>query len=214
MALDYKSSLGRYRRYLQLVQTQPLWAASMWVIMSLVLLIVLIILALRPTLVTISGLFGELRQQKEISARLDEKILKVRKAIDEMESVKPDLPLLQQVLPEQANWEILAEDLYRAATESGLDIMTISVEKVPLSPTEVTIDQQQAKPLVPQGLISVRFSLSAKGNEQQILNTITTLQKMKRIILFSDVSIEQDKDGRLNLNVFGEVGYIPDKYLL
>jgi Tfp pilus assembly protein PilO len=186
----------------------------MWVIMSLVLLIVLIILALRPTLVTISGLFGELRQQKEISARLDEKILKVRKAIDEMESVKPDLPLLQQVLPEQANWEILAEDLYRAATESGLDIMTISVEKVPLSPTEVTIDQQQAKPLVPQGLISVRFSLSAKGNEQQILNTITTLQKMKRIILFSDVSIEQDKDGRLNLNVFGEVGYIPDKYLL
>jgi Tfp pilus assembly protein PilO len=214
MALDYKSSLGRYRRYLQLVQTQPLWAASMWVIMSLVLLIVLVILALRPTLVTISGLFGELRQQKEISAKLDEKILKVRRAIDEMESVKNDLPLLQQILPEQADWDILADDLYKAATESGLDILSISVEKIPLSPSEIVVDQQQAKPLMPQGLISIRFSIAAKGNEQQIRNTILALQEMKRLILFSDVSIEEDKDGRLNLNASGEVGYIPDKYLL
>ena len=217
MALDYKSSLGRYRRYLQLVQNQPLWTASMWVILSLILLIVLTVLALRPTLVTISGLFGQIKQQREMSTKLDEKILKVRKAIDEMEAVKPDLPLLEDALPEQPDWEILANDIYEIATGSGVQITAISLDKIPLSPNEGAANQQQqqqpVKSLLPQGLMSIKFTLTAKGDYLQVIDVLSKLQKMRRVLLFSNVSVDEDKSGQLNLTVSGETGFIPDKYL-
>lgn len=186
----------------------------MWVIMSLVLLIVLLVLALRPTLVTISGLFGQIEQQKLISARLDEKILSLRQAISEMEAVEPDLQVLSDAIPENQNWDVLAGELYKAATESGLEITSVSIDKIPMSPTEPVSDQVQVSSLVPKGLIPIRFSLSAVGSEEQILNALMKIQKMKRLALFPSVAIEEDKDGRLNLTVSGEASYIPEKYLL
>lgn len=186
----------------------------MWVIMSLVLLIVLLVLALRPTLVTISGLFGQIEQQEIISARLDDKILSLRKAISEMEAVEPDLQVLSDAIPDQPNWDVLAGELYKAATESGLDITSVSIEKIPTSPIEPVSDQIQATSLVPKGLISIRFSLSAIGTEEQITNALMMIEKMKRLALFPNVAIEEDKDGRLNLTVSGEASYIPEMYLL
>ena len=56
MALQYKNSLARYRKYLQVVQSQPLFVASLWVILSLLLVILLVVMAIRPTLVTSGGL--------------------------------------------------------------------------------------------------------------------------------------------------------------
>ena len=54
--LDYRSSLLHYRRYLSVVQKRPILRASLFLILSLILLIILVATALRPTLVTIAGL--------------------------------------------------------------------------------------------------------------------------------------------------------------
>ena len=66
----------------------------MWVVLSLILLIILMVLALRPTLVTISTLLGQIQQQKEISQKLDDKTLSVTTALKTLDSVKEKLPLL------------------------------------------------------------------------------------------------------------------------
>lgn len=212
MALDYKSSLSRYRRYLQLMQTQPLWSTSMWVIMSLILMIVLTWLALRPTLITISGLFGQINQQKELSERLDAKILAVRNALQELDSISPDLPLLQEMLPITPRWEMLTEEIYQAATNSGIGVSSITVEKIPTALVEKKPDKNSVS-LVPTGIVPIAFSVSAYGDYQQLVDFVSRIEKSKRMLLFSNTEINIDKTGRQNLNISGEAGFMPEAEL-
>src|SRR3989304_6607354 len=119
MALDYKSSLSRYRRYLQMVQSRPLLATSLWVILSLVLLIVLLVLALRPTLITIADLVSKINQQREISVKLDDQILAVQGALTSLQGARDQLYLLDLGLPKEAAWDELAVNLQGMASGSG-----------------------------------------------------------------------------------------------
>jgi Tfp pilus assembly protein PilO len=213
MALDYKSSLSRYRRYLQLVQSRPLWAASLWVILSLVLLIVLLVLALRPTLVTISSLMGQIKQQKEISRQLEEKISKVEEALAGMDAVSEKIPLLDEMLPDTPNWSNLAADLERMATESGLVLESVTIEKIPMAPVEKTTDNNEDISRLPAGVLPVKFIFAASGEYTQMRQMLSELENLRRVLILSSVKIDTTKDGGLRLLIKGEAGYIPEKFL-
>jgi Tfp pilus assembly protein PilO len=215
MALDYKSSLSRYRRYLQLVQSQPLWTASLWVILSLILLIALLVLALRPTLVTISGLVGQIKQQEEISQKLEEKMITVQKALEGLDAISPKMPLLDEVLPKQSEWDILASRLEKIATESGLQVTSIVIEKIPLAfgtpvPTGTPVLVESR---IPEGILAVKFIISASGEYTQIRKMVLDLENLRRVIVLSSVSIDTNKDGVLIVTVNGEAGFVPEDLL-
>jgi len=211
MALDYKSSLSRYRRYLQSVHSQPLWAASMWVVLSLILLIILMVLALRPTLVTISTLLGQIQQQKEISQKLEDKTLSVTTALKTLDSVKEKLPLLDEALPDDANWEDLVSEVESIATGGGIVIKSITVDKIPKALVVQTDPAKQPteKPLMPEGVIGVKFELKGSGTYEQIRNTVSAIEKMSRLVIFKEVIISLNKEGGLELTITAEVGYLP-----
>ena len=214
MALDYKSSLSRYRKYLQLVQTQPMWTASLWVILSLILMIVLLVLALRPTLITISSLIGQIEKQREVAYKMDEKILEVRQAIEKLELARSQLWLLDEALPTEAKWSDLAQNLESMATDSGLQLTVVVVERVPLGPNEPkSTSGSQTKSSMPPGALAVRFNLSGKGEYTQIREMVAKLEKMRRLIMLESVVTDIDKEGNLRVTIIGEVGFIPENYL-
>ncbi|GEM_PF-4171136 len=97
--LDYKNSLTQYRRYLTAVREQPMFAASLWLVLSLVLVIVLVSAALRPTLVTIASLLGEIGQQSEVERKLDKKIAAVTAAQAVYLKNESRLSALDEALP-------------------------------------------------------------------------------------------------------------------
>ena len=214
MALSYQSSLGRYRRYLQVVQNKPLWAASLWVILSLILLIVLIVLALRPTLITISSLIGQINQQQAISKQLDDKILKVSTALKNMDAVKDQVPLLDKAIPKDTQWDDLTLDLEKIATDSGLEATSVTIEKIPLVLNEpTTTNGTPIKILVPNGVLPIRFTLTASGEYDQIRKCISEIENMSRVVMISNVIIDTNKDGGLDLTVSGQAAYLPDNIL-
>lgn len=196
------------------MQSQSLWATSLWVILSLILLIVLVIMALRPTLVTISSLVGQIKQQEEVSQKLDEKILSVRRALDEADKVKGKLYLLNNALPNDPLWEMLADELRGIATDSGLILTSIIVDKIPLAHNEPgPVGSVQAKLLVPDKVLPVKFTMTATGGYDQIMDAVAKVQKMSRVIMISTVGIELNKTNGLDLTVSGQAGYLPDMLL-
>jgi Tfp pilus assembly protein PilO len=214
MALDYKSSLSRYRRYLQLVRERPMWSASLWVILSLILLIVLLVMALKPTLVTISGLLGQIKQQKEVSVELDKRIVEVQKAIAELNSIKDERPVLDKALPQVPDWENLANELSSLATDSGLMTTDLVINKVPLLPTEsFTSSGGEIINQLPKGVIPVSFTLTMTGEYTQMRQVVTEIQSMNRVIMITSVDISIDKKGMQVMTLNGEAGYIPDQLL-
>jgi Tfp pilus assembly protein PilO len=165
-------------------------------------------MALRPTLVTISGLFGQIRQQKELSERLDKKILAVRNAVQEMDKVEGELPLLYEMIPTSPEWDRFADEIYRAATNSGMMIQSIAIDKIPNKATEAATSKQTSE-VVPSGIIPIKFTVSGKGEYEQFIKMLTELEKNKRLPIFTLATIDIDKNGQLNLNLSGEIGYMP-----
>jgi len=215
MALNYKNSLSRYRRYLQVVQTRPLLATSLWVILSLILLIALLVLALRPTLVTIADLVSKISQQQEVSQRLEEKMLAVQQASTNLNNVRDKLYLLDLGLPKEAEWNELASELQGMATSSGLSLDNIVISKIPMSPDELTTSKQEKVVIsTPKGILPVRFSLTAIGSYEQIRVLVEKVEKMQRVCIINRMQIDTTKEGDLKVNIQAETGYLPDKYVL
>jgi len=208
MALQYKNSLARYRKYLQVVQSQPLFVASLWVILSLLLVILLVVMAIRPTLVTIGGLVGQIKQQQVLAARLDEKIRQVQKAAAELQAARPRLGVVSESLPDFPAWEGLAERWERIAGENGVGLTEVVFEGVPISGVAEEIIKGERINL-PQGVKAVRFSVTVTGQYPQIRGWLATLEKTRRLVLIKRLKIIKAEDGTLTAVAEGVSGFMP-----
>jgi len=213
MALDYKSSLARYRRYVQLVAEKPLLQASLFVIFSLVLMIVLLVLALRPTLVTIAGLVGEIRQQKSLSDQLNEKILKVQEASAILSQNRQRLEVLDEAVPDRPMWLNMAEAVQSTASVSGLVVVDMEMGPIQISGSEPVTTKPKDQNAVaeespmPVGVAGISFEMTATGDYGQIRQFLATLENLKRIVLLSEARIYKGDAGLLTVTVKGDVGY-------
>ena len=189
--LNYKSSLGRYRRFLQTVQNRPLLGASLFLVMSLVLVIVLLVAALRPTLITIAGLTGEINQQKDIAEKLNQKITAISAAQQLLARNSEKLLLLDQALPLQAQTGPWTAALARVASESGIQVENLAI-------TDVSI--KQASPEA-----EMKFSITAAGPYIGLKQFLQILESLRRLITIESVSFSQPTTpgDPLRLNIIG-----------
>ncbi len=193
--LDYKSSLGRYRRYLTVATEQPMVRASLFLILSLILLIGLLVFALKPTLVTISALLGQITTQKEVAAKLDEKIMEISQSQQVLEQNQPRLFLLDQALPTRPSLQEFDKALEEQASASGIQLSGITFVKVPFSGKNAD---------------NIEFALTASGKYQEIRGFVEILESLRRLAHLDSVIIaSDDKNNNLTLNVKGIIGIIP-----
>lgn len=212
MALDYKTGLSRYRRYLQVVQEQPLWGASLWLSLTLVLITVMVVVALRPTLVTISGLLGQKRQLTELSERLDKKIAAVTDAEAEYNLLSDKFGLLDQALPKDLSWAVWAEKLLQIASNSGITTVKLELDKMVLAGEEIANVNKSSAPTtefkdLPAGIKGLTYTITAVGDYDQFREFAADLEMMRRINMITSLSIQKDNKGVLTLKVAGVVGY-------
>ncbi len=210
MALDYKSSLARYRRYLQVAQDRPLFRASLFVVFSLILLVAMLVLALRPTMVTIAGLLGQIQQQKEVSKKLNDKIILVQEARANIERIRPQLVFLDQALPTTPEWSGWMQDLQQMASESGLTVTAGNVGGVQIAgtpPSSVTAIKEE-KTTLPNGISGISFTISLTGQYQQLRSFLSAVEGKRRLAVLTDTKLSRDASGVLSLTVSGLVGYL------
>lgn len=196
MALDYRNSLARYRKYLQVAGKRPLFRATLFVTLSLLLLIVLVFFALRPTFTTIGGLVGDIRTKKEILARLDSKISNIQKMVTAYQNIQVDLPLLDSALPVGAQFSAVSKYL------ESLGVESISLNKINLSsetpPTE--------------GLSEIDLSMAFTGSFQQLHDLLYKLENSLRIIHVTEVLISKNTGGILTTTIKGTAYFILNNY--
>lgn len=211
MALEYKGSLSRYRRYLQTVRERPLVRASLWIVFSLLLIITMVVAALKPTLTTISSLLGQIKQEEEISARLDEKIRTVQAASKNLDAAAEKIPMLDEAMPSETKWKELANRLEKEATDSGILVQSLSVEKIPVKgkyiSEKTTVPAREEKIELPAGTQKVDIVVQAIGKYGQFIDYISRLEKMRRIIAITSINIDKDEKGQLTLTINGYAIY-------
>jgi len=208
MAIDYKNSLGRYRRYLSNLQSQPFWNASFWVSLTIILLLVMVVFSLRPTLIIISDLLGKVREQKTLLVRIDDKINLLKEAQISYNQTSEGQAVLANVLPGEPLWRELADNLYQIATDSGVTIVKIDVGDVLIKGSKIETSGDIKKPndnknKPPAGVEEVTFGFDVEGEYTQIKECLYKIETAGRMLLINNARINKNKDGTLGLSLEG-----------
>lgn len=177
---------------------KPGWKASVFVIMSLVLVILMITLALRPTLVTIATLLGEIREQKDIAMQLNRKIQNLQMAADNLEINKDQVALLDLALPTTPDIAAWVESVQALTSETG-----VTMDSLSLGNTVFAKKIQSEK--IEVGRTS--FSASISGDYNQITGFLSKLENLLRVTIVSDVQISKNDTGLLLVSIKGAIGY-------
>lgn len=174
--LDYKNSLTQYRKYLTAVQDQPLLRQGLWLVLSLVLVIVLILAALRPTLVTIASLLGEIGQQSGVEKKLDKKIAAITAAQAEYLKNESRLSALDEALPVDPKYAVWAARIENIASESGVEVMGLSLVE------------------------GKNFTVSLAGNFSGLRRFLVTLENLRRLVEIENVRLDKKESLTLTIN--------------
>lgn len=214
MALNYKSSLTRYRRYLAAAEENSTWKASIFVIFSLVLMAIMILFALRPTLLTIADLVTQIREQQELSNRLSDKIDDVREASDVLSSQRARLTVLDTALPQSPEWISWVQRVEGLATESSVLVDSIAAgpvatmgKIVDTNTNTTTVDATKSVTL-PKGANMIPFTIAVHGDYDQVRKFAERLDTIRRITVITDLQYAKEKDGTIATTITGWIGYM------
>ena len=161
------------------------------VVMSLGLVIILIVSALKPTLVTVAGLLGQIDQEKAIEERVDQKIAVVQKANEELQKYQNRLSILDTAIPQEPAWGDFAQEITQAASESGVELKSLTFGPV------------GGSTMVPD-VLGIVFNLTGAGIYPSLRKFAARIDESRRVTVVSDVTITTDL-----LSIKGVVGYAP-----
>lgn len=183
--LDYKSSLTQYRRYLAAMRDQPVLRQSLWLVLSLGLTVILLVAALKPTLVTIAGLVGDIKQQGGIEEKLDKKISAVTAAQNEYTQNQSRLQVLDEALPVGKKYAVWAERMESLAAATGTQIAGLTLVE------------------------GKDFSISVTGEFTNLRQFLSTLENLRRLTNIENVQL--NKESGLTLIVNGTLKSYEEK---
>ncbi len=192
--INYRNSVDRYRKYLLVMQKRPLWRATLFVALSLGLLIILLLFALRPTLLTIAGLVNDIDTKREIHLKLEQKVSNLQKMVQSYQRIQDKLPILDAAIPSNPEFSVFGKYVQTSASASGFMIDSMRFEKIAMSGAT--------------GLSSFDFTISGKGSYAQLHDFIFKLESARRINWIPDVTITKNQEGLLVISLKGQVFFV------
>ncbi|KKT45553.1 MAG: hypothetical protein UW37_C0045G0004 [Candidatus Gottesmanbacteria bacterium GW2011_GWA2_44_17] len=114
MTFDYRKQYQEYRQYIDSIVEKakiPATRVSLAVVGTIAFSGFLAVFALRPTLITVAGLWKEINTEKEIIVGLNKKLELLQTAKQNYEKVSSKLYLLDMAIPKTIEVENMAKDL-------------------------------------------------------------------------------------------------------
>lgn len=196
-----KGQQTKDKRFLQ----SPQGKSFAWLSLSVFTVAFFLIVAIRPTVITITKLIKEIEEKEAASLLLDKKIASLVAAQKIYAENGQRLPMLDQALPEKSEFPWLANFLDSAALSSQVELSSLSFEKINLN--FVPSAKESEKPPTHR---SVNFSTNAKGDYLNLKNFVSFLEGSRRLIRIELAKVSETKkkdEGEINttlqLNISG-----------
>ena len=185
MTFDYRKQYQEYRQYIDSIVEKakaPAARVSLAVVGTIIFSGFLAVFALKPTLITIAGLWKEINTEKEIIIGLDRKLKLLQTAKQNYDKASSGLYLLDRAIPTTIEVENMAKDLELLALENGLNTLEFKQENFwLLSP------QSGDNPSIKISGLDVKMSVG--GQESQVRNFAGNLEKMGRMVKIESITV-------------------------
>ncbi|PIQ69819.1 hypothetical protein COS55_00375 [Candidatus Shapirobacteria bacterium CG03_land_8_20_14_0_80_40_19] len=184
-------------------QKKPL----IWLSLSVSTVAFFLIVAIRPTVITITKLIKEIEEKEAASLLLDKKINSLVAAQKVYAINSQRLPMLNQALPEKSEFPWLANFLESTALSSQVELSSLTFEKIDLNPAPPVSQSQK-----PSSGQTINFSTNAKGDYLNLKNFVSLLESSRRLIKIELTGISETKkkeeeiiNTTLQLNISGVI---------
>ena len=167
---------------------------SLELLLSVFFVVVLVMVAIRPTLVTMTELTKEINEKEEIDQKLPKKIAALSSAQATLLNLQDKLPLLDEALPEKINIVHYLKIIEYEASNHDLTITGIGVPELP-GQTNSQTPKGNKKTTSQQktGEKILNVSVTVDGSYKDIRNFIKALEESRASFLVNSVSFVTKK---------------------
>lgn len=153
------------------------------------------IFAINPTISTIVELKKQLSDSEQVNELLTTKINNLSALQGEYTLLTPNLPVILAAIPENADAPLLMAQVQSLAKQSKLTLVSFRISEVQLtSPQQLNTVKGS----------SFTFSLEAQGEYADMIQFVSSLSRMNRIVTLESLSITKEpKQNALVLNIRG-----------
>lgn len=171
---------------------QPVAKISLELFLSFGLVIILVIVAIQPTLTTIARLNKEVQEKKELTEKLSSKISSLMTAINLYSQYQPKIALLDQALPPTPDLIPTLKIIEKIANETNVVITTLSVNQVPEEVDDLPTSSTAT-------LTSLPISVTVMGQYQDMRKFVEALHQSRRTIqvLSANFALEETRGQRV-----------------
>jgi Tfp pilus assembly protein PilO len=175
---DYLRSVQRFKQFGQ----KPESKVSGLISLTIFTVAFFGLFAIMPTFKTIASLKREVKDIEQINQKLSLKIQALNKAEDIYGQQINNLPLVNSILPEMAEFERFAWQVEWLALNKGVQFESGSFNKFPLVNKETV-----------EGLQSIETELTIMGNYLNTKDFLKALGQMDRLVSISNLTISSKK---------------------
>lgn len=158
-----------------------------WISLTVFTISFFLLVAIRPTLITVAKLTREIKEKREADKKLDAKIDSLVSAQKILAKNSSKISLLEEAFPDNNKFPSLAYYFEATAQNHQAQISNFTFEKIVYSQNE-TARKKEKNPY-----LRINFSVSVEGEYQNLKNFIQAVENSRRII-----NIESAKFTKVN----------------
>jgi len=200
ISVEQKKQEARNKRFLQ----SPQGKSFAWLSLSVFTVTFFLVVAIRPTIITITKLIKEIEEKEAASLLLDQKINSLVAAQKVYSANSHRFPMLDQALPQRSEFPWLANFLDNTALSSQVELSSLSFEKINiLAPLLSQTTKKSSYQLI-------NFSIIARGDYLNLKSFVSFLESSRRLIKMETTSIseikkrgEESSNAALQLSIVG-----------
>lgn len=172
-------------------------------ILSLSTMIIFIVFALKPTILTIVSLYKEINQKRSTLSSLNQKITDLQTAANVYDQSQDFIPNVNAAVFGNPEPDTVSKQLLGLASKNGANLLGISIGQTIILGKSTTVrGTSDVKPL-PENAQSMPVSISIRGNYSSLLGFIKDIENLRIPIKVDTLSIgsSQTQEGNVIVGV-------------
>lgn len=192
---------SRYYVYIKPVIGNKYVKSATPYIFSLLAIIIFVIFAIRPTILTIISLQKSIQDNQQTLDALEKKSRDLTDGKRNLENLDPNIKtLINTRLPDAVAVTTLINNLQITASK------TASISALQVQPVTIYTNDSNLNPK--QSLGEILFSLNAQGSYTSLLQTLDNITKSSRLINITSVLLSKSAEGTIVLSISGKAYYL------
>lgn len=157
---------------------------------SLLISILLIVFALKPTISTIINIRSEIKEKEKVSSQLKSKIDALASLDEEYKDNKEKFEMLEFVYPEGEEFILLMSNMESVVARNGFELKSIGFDKY----------DGETYALAPNVLSPYSMRISVAGDYSDLLPLLRDLESLPNYSVLESLSFSSQKDDQGNGN--------------